>query len=110
MRINYQNNYIDKYTIFYILYLFSYLVPNQRLENLYLIFLSRKINQQQAENCDTNEVLAILWRETNENDRKQIGIFCHMKFRFVQKNNFEIQSSTRMHLTDTSLIQLPSLL
>lgn len=24
-RINYQNNYIDKYTIFYILYLFSYI-------------------------------------------------------------------------------------
>lgn len=41
---------------------------------------------------------------------RMIGIFCHMKFRFVQKNNFEIQSRTRMHSTDTWLIQLPSLL
>lgn len=32
---------------------------------------------------------------------RMIGIFCHMKFRFVQKNNFEIQSRTRMHSTDT---------
>lgn len=41
---------------------------------------------------------------------RMIGIFCHMKFRFVQKNNFEIQSRARMHSTDTWLIQLPSLL
>lgn len=35
--------------IFYTLYLFSdlHLVSNQRLENLFLIFLPRKINQQQ---------------------------------------------------------------
>lgn len=32
---------------------------------------------------------------------RMIGIFCNMKFRFVQKNNFEIQSRTRMHSTDT---------
>lgn len=97
--INYQNKYADMHTtIFCILYLFSYLhlVPNQRLENLFPIFffLSRQINrQQQAEKYDESGVRAILWRETNENDRKEIGIFCHMKFRFVQKNNFEIQSN-----------------
>lgn len=83
--------------IFYALYLFSdlHLVPNQRLENLFLIFLPRKINQQQQKYDTSSGVLAILWRETNENDRKEIGVFCHMKFRFVQKNNFEIQWSTR---------------